>query len=325
VRVFAGALGLALGLNVGVAAASDAPEDRAERRPPVVKREPEASEPYSVPWQLRPVVAPTVVRVDASLARYEDGASTAGTTAVGVLTVAARIPETGPPTTGVALVFRTAVLHDSAPNGARRGDVVNPLFGVTYAAKLQGGLRLNGFFGVSVPTGGDTGPDAGSRAARANGATARAQFDNALFATRDVAVAPGVAAAWVRRGLTAQLEATLFHLVRARGGPDRQPEATKTNFVAGAHAGYFFTPWLSAGAELRYQRWINAPFAVEADPTGASRDAACVAVGPRLHLPLVPGIVVRPGLAYHRFLDLPFAGATPNYQIVQFDLPIFFI
>lgn len=67
----------------------------------------EAPSPYSVPWQLRPVVASSELRL--SFARYEDEASRPGTTAVTVFTASLRIDETGRPTAALATL------------GARRG------------------------------------------------------------------------------------------------------------------------------------------------------------------------------------------------------------
>lgn len=285
------------------------------------------SAPYSVPWQLRPIVAPTVVRVESSLALYEDANAGRGATSATIVTAAYRIPGTGPATAGLSPLVRLAfVVDDPAPGNKARGGAafVNPLLGVAYAVKLDHGLRLNTFFGVTLPVGGGGGdaPSPGAANARTKGLNARAQLDNALFAVNDLTLIPGFGVAYVAGGLTVQAEATLLHLMRVRGGAV-QAEASKTNLTLGIHVGYFVTPWLSVGGEVRYQRWLNAPFAVERDTTERSRDNLTIALGPRFHVP-VGGVKLRPGVSYQRGLDKPLAASTPNYHVVQFDFPIFF-
>jgi hypothetical protein len=287
-----------------------------------------APAPYSTPWQLRPVIAPTVIRAEASVALYEDKAGHSGSTVASILTASYRIPGTGPATAGLAPVVRVAfVTDDPAPgNGARGGATfVNPLVGAGYAIKLDGGFRLNAFLGATIPVGGGGGdsPSPGSLNSRVKGVNARAQLDNALFAVNDLTVVPGIGAAYVRGGLTVQVEATLLQLMRVRGDA-AQKEATKTNMTSGLHVGYFVLPRLSVGTELRYQRWLNAPLAVDADKTDASRDTLSVAIGPRAHFKLGEVGWFRPGIAYQRGLDKPLAASTPNYHIVQVDLPLFF-
>lgn len=297
----------------------------ASESPPAVTKP--APPPYSVPWQLRPIVAPSVIRSETSFAFYEDKAGGGGATIASLLTASYRIPGTGPASAGLAPMVRAAfVTDDPAPGNRTRGGAtfVNPLVGAAYAIKLDGGLRLNAFFGATIPVGGGGGdkPFAGSVNSRAKGLNARAQLDNALFAVNDFTVIPGVGAAYVKDGLTVQIEATLLHLMRVRGDAV-QREASKTNMTAGLHVGYFFVPELSVGTELRYQRWLNAPFAVEKDPTDATRDTLTLALGPRAHIKLGE-LRFRPGVSYQRGLDKPLAAATPNYHIVQVDLPLFF-
>jgi len=97
----------------------------------------------------------------------------------------------------------------------------------------------------------------------------------------------------------------------------------KTNGGLGLHVGRFVTPFLSVNGELRYQRWLNPPFSVENDPSGASTDTTTVALGPRFHVKLGP-LWARPGVAYVRALDKPLAAASPNLHTVQIDIPVFF-
>lgn len=281
--------------------------------------------PYSLPWGLRPVIAPTVVRLDTSVARYEDRSAEGGLGVASLLTASYRIPGTGPQGAGLAPLVRVAVTADSPPSGTGGLALVNPLVGAAYAVKLDHGLRLNAFLGMTIPAGmgGGNSPDAGALAARAKGPNVRAQLDNALFGVNDFTVIPGVAVAWVHSGWTVQAEATLLQLTRVRGEA-LQKEASKTNMTTGLHAGYFVAPSLSLGAELRYQRWLNAPFAVERDASGASRDTLTFAVGPRFHIEVGDVGWLRPGISYQRALDRPLAAAAPNFHIVQIDVPFVF-
>lgn len=284
--------------------------------------------PVSLPWQVRPIGAATVLRSDTSLAFYENAASQRGTTVASLLTAAYRIPGTGPATAGLAPFVRVAFVADSPPQGrgAKSGaTLVNPLVGAAYAFKLERGFRLNAFLGATIPIGGGGGdtPDVRAANARSKGLNARAQLENALFAVNDFTLVPGFGAAWVGGGLTVQAELTLLQLMRVRGDAV-QKESMKTNFTSGLHVGYFVLPQLSIGTELRYQRWLKAPLAVDADTTHASRDTLSFAVGPRVHIKLGEVGWLRPGIAYQRGLDKPLAAATPNYHIVQFDLPLFF-
>ena len=65
-----------------------------------------------------------------------------------------------------------------------------------------------------------------------------------------------------------------FQLERVRGA-SVQHEASKTNLTSGLHVGYFLVDALSLGAELHYQRWIDAPFGVESiERDGCSASAS---------------------------------------------------
>lgn len=297
--------------------------------PPPVPEAPVAAAPsggpYSLPFQLRPAGAATAVRSDTSFMRYEDANASGGFTVATTLLASWKVPGTGPAGFGLAPLVRFAAVSDSPPGSVTTGGgfaVVNPLVGATYAIPLGGGFRLAGFLGTTIPLGmggGDT-PDAGQADARAAGPWARAAMDNALFAVNDWTTIPGIDVAYVGKGFTLQAEATLFELVRVRGA-QAQHEATKTNFTAGIHAGWFATRMLSIGAELRYQRWIDAPFAAETGKT--SVDNMTVAIGPRLHFPLGGSSWVRPGVAFSRGVDRPLSG-TMNADLVQVDVPVIF-
>ncbi|MFO0675318.1 MAG: hypothetical protein U0169_02210 [Polyangiaceae bacterium] len=294
--------------------------------PPPPPPEPAKPLAYSIPWQLRPILAPTVVRMDALAAVYSAAPpSGAGLTLSSVVTAAYKIPGTGPKGSGLAAVLRFAAVGDAPPTGTGGAALVNPLLGATYAHLLGGGFRANAFLGVTLPIGmggGDT-PDAGPAAARTKGLNGRAQFDNALFAVNDLTVIPGLAIAYVDHGWTVQLEATLFQLTRVRGALS-QPDASKTNFTTGLHVGYFVLPNVSVGADLRYQRWLEPPRSVATDPTGDAKDTASFAIGPRFHIPIDGVGWLRPGLSYGHAFDKPLAAAPPGYHWIQVDVPLFF-
>lgn len=264
-----------------------------------------------------------------------------------VLNAAVKIPGTGDaPGTGLGALLRLPIAYDAPPvataTATEGGAIANPLLGAVYGLKMPKPLKVNFFFGFTLPIGmgGGDKPAVDQKNARAKGAFARAQWDNALFAVNDMAFVPGASIAYVDHGFTAQLEVTLAQLVRVRGcsQPNATPavcdqrEEAKTNLMLGLHAGYFFIPQLSLGLDVRYQRWTNAPLAVErTTPTAvngyASKDDAydnlTFSIGPRFHIP-IGKTWLRPGIAYTRALDKPMAASTPNYHIVQVDVPFVF-
>jgi hypothetical protein len=281
---------------------------------------------YSLPFQLRPVTAATALRSDTSLASYENALSQGGFALVSELTGSFRVPGTGAtPGTGLAPMLKLTVVNDSAPGTATGGFAfVNPIIGASYALSLGSGFRASGFLGFTIPVGmgGGDSPDKGALDARMVGPFVRAAMDNALFAVNDLAIVPGIDLAYVANRFTAQVEATLFQLERVRGAAT-QHEATKTNFTSGLHIGYFVTDLLSVGAELRYQRWFNAPIAVDQQKPGTSADEVTFAFGPRFHFEPTHGVWARPGIAYSRGMNHPMTSPA-NDQIVQLDLPVVF-
>jgi hypothetical protein len=268
------------------------------------------------------------VRSDTSFASYEDTKSSHGFTVASLLTASFKIPGTGEKWAGFAPLVRLAIVNDSPPKSVTAGGgfaFVNPAVGGTYVLDLGADTRLGFFLGATIPVGmgGGNTPDKGITDARGAGQFARSQMDNSLFAVNDFAVFPGLDLAWVHAKLTLQAEATLFQLWRVRG-EKVQPEASKTNLTSGIHVGYFVVPFLSFGADLRYQRWLNAPIAVDHDTTGTKIDNWTFAIGPRLHIPLGGSVKIRPGFSYTRGLDKPMAAAAPNYNIWQLDIPVTF-
>lgn len=285
--------------------------------------------PYSLPWQLRSVSAGNVLRSDTSAAFYEDTASKGGATLVTMLLASYKIPGTGGAGEGLAPLLRLAAVNDSPPAGNGGLTLVNPLVGASYALKLGSDVRLAAFFAATIPIGGGGGdsPNPGSANSRSKGIFARASMDNAMFAVNDFTLIPGIGAAYVAHRLTVQVEATLLELIRVRGDAV-QHEATKTNLTAGLHVGYFVLDSLSIGADLRYQLWLNAPIAIDTQrevmKNNSGMDNATFALGPRYHAKIGDSMWLRPGVSYGRGLDKPTSGATPNYHIVQLDIPFQF-
>ena len=273
--------------------AQNAPSEEASPPPDA----PPTRAPYSLPFQLRPVTAGTGVRSDSSFAGYQNALAKSGFAWVSELTGSYRIPGTGPgPGTGLAPLVKLTAVNDSPPGALTGGFAfVNPLVGASYAVVLGSGLRASAFLGLTIPVGmgGGDKPDAGALDARTVGPVVRAGMDNALFAVDDLTVIPGIDLAYVAGGFTAQIEATLFQLERVRGAA-AQHEASKTNFTSGLHVGYFVVDALSIGAELHYQRWFNAPIAVDQHKPGTSGGSALPQRGPALALPAGEGRLVSP-------------------------------
>jgi hypothetical protein len=271
--------------------------------------------PFSLGWCLRPVAPASAVRSDTAIGFFED-AGMPGTTIASTFLVAYKLaPEVSP-------LVRFAIVRNDPASGDAGTAMSNPLLGVIWAPPLVAPpFKLGLFGGLALPLGSGGGNSADPRMTTTvrSGIAARSSMDNALFAVNDVTPIAGVDAAYVANGLTVQLEATLFELFRVRGGTV-QPDAYKTNFTTGVHAGYSVWPWLSASGELRYQRWLSTPAAVEMMP--ATRDTLSAALGVRGHVALGGNRWLRPGVSYARGLDDPSSGR--NYQIVQIDLPFTF-
>lgn len=297
----------------GVAAAQTTPEVVATPEPAVAAKPKPA--PYSLPWQLRPVVAGNVVRSDTAIAFQTAADGSSGTTAASMLLVSYKVlPNFAP------MVRFGYVANDPTGTAASGQSLVNPVVGGTYQFNLTPELKLAAFLGVTIPVGqgGGNTPDAATRAAAASGVLTRSAMDNAMFAVNDLTVFPGLGLAYQRAGFTVQVEATVLQLTRVRG-EDVQADTSKTNFTSGLHVGYFVTPWLSLGAELRHQRWLVPPAAAKGTPAMHNTTAA---IGPRFHIKLPENLWLRPGVTYAQGLDQPMTNS--NYRIVQVDVPFAF-
>lgn len=315
--------------EVPAAGEPPAPADEPAPEPAAAKPKPP---PYSLPWQLRPVVAGNVVRSDTTFAFYKHPTNgNSGTTVASMLLFSYKVMENLAPLVRVGLVSNSPPDNPMAmpPPDSATG-FLNPVVGATYALKFGPTWKLGLFLGLTVPVGSGGGDDAKPKAKAANaaGIPARSAMDNAMFAVNDFVVFPGVGLAYTNAGFTAQVEATVLQLTQVRGGEKAQPDDSRTNFTTGLHLGYFIVPMLSIGGEIRHQRWLSTPKGVEADEALADdaqmglRDTTTFAVGPRFHFKLSDSVWFRPGVAFAMPVDKPMSKS--KYKIVQLDLPVAF-
>ncbi|MEO8902362.1 MAG: hypothetical protein ABI627_12615 [Polyangiaceae bacterium] len=315
----------------GIAAAQElapapapAPAPAAEASPPAPAPSAAKPQPYSLPWQLRPVAPGNALRLDTSYGFYKNATTNKSGSAIATSILGSYkiIPD-------LALIARLGLVSNSPPDAVAPAKAtpsgtsfLNPVLGGLYGIKLSPSLKLGLFLGVALPvgSGGGTTPDAGKAAANGVGILTRSAFDNAMFAVDYFTVFPGVDFAFVHSGLTVQGEATILKLTKVRG-PDAEDDS-KVNLTLGLHAGYFIIPQLSLGAEIRHQRWLSTPTNVKNDKTATLRDTTTFAIGPRLHFKLSDKTWFRPGVSLTLPLDYPMNKA--EYRVVQLDLPFSF-
>jgi hypothetical protein len=313
------------------AAATEPPAPANEPVPEPAAAKPKPP-PYSLPWQLRPVVAGNVVRSDTTFAFYKHPTNdNSGTTVASMLLFSYKVMENLAPLVRVGMVSSSPPDNPMAmpPPDSATG-FLSPVVGATYALKFGPTWKLGLFLGLTVPVGSGGGDDAKPKAKAANaaGIPARSAMDNAMFAVNDFVVFPGVGLAYTNAGFTAQVEATVLQLTQVRGGEKAQADDSRTNFTTGLHLGYFIAPMFSIGGEIRHQRWLSTPKGVEADEALADdaqmgvRDTTTFAVGPRFHFKLSDSVWFRPGVAFAMPVDKPMSKG--EYKIVQLDLPVAF-
>jgi hypothetical protein len=287
-----------------------APETSATLTPPAAP-----PPPYSLPWGLRPAIAPKLVRLEGSFALRDHGAFTTPLVLTGGYRV---MPD-------LAVLVKDAVIYDDPASSAKSGAaIVNPLLAILYTPKL-GSFRVPVFVGATIPIGSgggeSTAPPSASYVAAGSGVYARSGLDNAIMAVNYAAVTAGAAVAYVDRGLTVQAEATLIELMRARGGRPLEPDGARTNFTSGLHVGYsLLDDYLVPSAELRAQLWLTTPAAVRADTS--KREQLTFGGGVRTKIPISGSTVARPGMSYFRPVDDPMSKA--GYQIFTVDVPVVF-
>jgi hypothetical protein len=271
--------------------------------------------PYSLPFQLRPVVVGNVIRSDTAFAFYKNPAGDSGTTVVSTLLGSVKVTDQFAP------LVRVGVVSNSPPAGDSAVGLMNPVLGGTFAIAPTPELKLGLFLGFTIPigSGGGEPPAHKNMVANSAGIAARSAMDNAMFAVNDFTVFPGVGLAYVAHGLTAQVEATVLQLTRVKGD-DVQPDSSRTNFTTGFHLGYFLIPQLSAAVELRHQRWLSTPERPNVEGMPELRDTTTFAVGPRVHIKLGKKSWIRPAIAFALPLDNPMKDS--EHKIVQLDVPI---
>jgi hypothetical protein len=275
-----------------------------------------APAPYSLPWQLRPAVAASVVRSDTTVAFAE--VAVAGSDPKAARTIATTLLAAYKLAPNFAPLLRIAYVQNSIAEAA---SLANPVIGATYGLKLAPPLRVALFLGVALPlgAGGGDNPDPKVAAAVASGILARSAMDNAMFAVNYLTVFPGVGVAYVSGGLTVQAELTVLELLRVRGPDTPANVPTRTNLTSGVHVGYFVMPQLSLGGELRYQSWLANTSVPASSP---ARENLTAAIGARAHIEVAKGKWIRPGLAYALPLDDPMKAG--KYNILQVDVPFVF-
>lgn len=270
---------------------------------------PKPPAPYTPPFQLRPAAVGNALRLETTTAGY--GTPTGrSTTLIMFLGGSYKLaPHWG--------LFGKIGLADLVHGTVTGTAVTNAVVGAAYAT-ASGPWKLSAATGVVLPlaAGGGDSPDPSTRAAIGSGSNARMAMEGALFGPNDLSAMVGMDAAWVKARFTVQLEATVIEAFRVRAA-DKQPDAYKTNSTYGLHVGYFLTPHLSVGSELRYQRFLSTPAAVAADPTGSLRDTLSLGIGARAHF-AYRGIVLRPGISYSFGLDDPLA--SRGYHVFGFDV-----
>lgn len=288
-----------------------------------------APPPYSLPWQLRPVTAGNLVRVDSTAAGFNDANGNLDLALASVLTVSYRLRGHWAP------MLRLGFVGNNAPGAAHDGgSFANPVVGATYAREF-GSYRLALFGATTIPVGLGGGNAPNPAAARAATASTTARpADDAMFAVNYLTPIFGVDFAYVNHGFTAQLEVTVQPMFRVRG--DQNAAATdsfRMNAAAGLHLGCFIGSHVSLGADLRYQRWLSHPTTPDAANgahvpiTGARMDTVTVALGLRLHFNLGGHANIHPGLSLTRGFDARGFDAplvTAETTAVQIDIPVFF-
>ncbi len=297
------ALALALSISPSLASAQTPPEPAPQ---PVAPPGPMARARYSLPWNLRPAIAPNILRLDVALAFNSLGMNTATIFTGGGKPIAS-LPDLG-------FYGRVGAVTYGPDASSGHATFVNPLLFALWTPQVAPGFRLPIFLGVTVPTG--TGSDASplQRSTFASGIYTRQAMDNAMFAANYLTVTAGAGLAWISHGFTAQAEFTVLQLTRV-WGESVDADASRTNFTTGLHAGYQVVPWLTVSAEAHYQHWLSTPASVSAN--ALTRSQFTLGAGVRANIP-AGSVLLRPGVA----VFFPTGGQmrAVDATIVQLDL-----
>jgi hypothetical protein len=271
--------------------------------------------PYTPPFQLRSIIPKSGVRLDTILGLYRGPSSSNAQVTVMFLSAQWRVAEP------IALQVRWGIDSNQTGNDNTRTGIVNPTLGALIGVPVGRDFRFGMSIAVGTPiaTGGGDTPDPNDVALQKQGMLARSAMDNVSFAVNDVGFPSGLSFALIRAGVTAQVDATLIPSVRVKGA-SAQTDNSKVNSTCGFFLGYLPVRELSVGFELRYQRYLTTPAAVERDPS--ARENLTMAIGPRFHFEIAEGAWVRPGLSYGRGLIGP--SEQQSFQMVQLDVPFSF-
>jgi hypothetical protein len=320
-RSFVGTL-LALVGTVSVHGLAHAESDAAPAQP-------DSSSRYSLPWQLRPVTIGSAARLDGVLAAFDDANGNLDVAVTSALSVSYRI------TDEIAPMLRLGFVSNNAPGAALDGSsFANPLLGASYGHRF-GPCMLSLFGATTIPIGTGGGDDPEPKAARANlAAMAARPADAVMFAVNYVTPTVGGDFAYVSHGFTAQVEATLYELIRVRGGESASAlDQFRTDAALGLHLGYFIGSHFSVGSDLRYERWLSHPRTLdrvtEAEVPLSDRDmdSVTLAAGVRLHFAFGKQTSIHPGVSVMRGLDgRAFAAplVTAQTTAVQLDVQLAF-
>lgn len=275
---------------------------------------PAPASPYALPFQLRPITQPTVLRLESASAWHGKG-STGFDDFNDVAILTAGYAFTKTTGVGVRLPFvYNAPSGDGAPGAIVQ--LANPALSITHTPFPAESVRFAFMAAASVPVGQGGSADASTASKYANttGMLTRLSMDNMLFLPNDMAVATGLSCAYVHDGLTVQADLTMLSTFKVR---EVAGDAARTNGLAALGAGYFFLPDISANAELLYQHWLTTPASVAAD--SSKRHNLSALIGVRHHHKFDWGWL-RPGLAIAQGVDGPIRETTE----VRLDVPFVF-
>jgi hypothetical protein len=250
----------------------------------------------SLPWQLHSVTTSNVVQTDSAAAVFRDSQGNIDIAATTALSTSYQLTDRWAP------MIRLGFVGNNAPGAALDGTSFgNPIAGATYTRALTDTRRLALFAAVSIPVGSGGGNDPDPRAAKTNAAAITARpADGAMFEVNYATAILGADVAYVRRGFTAQAEATLLQGVRVRG--DKTAAGTdsfRTRATLGVHLGMFLGRHVSVGADLDYRRSLTTLDTM----TGAEDPATLTgSIGARVHV-RIGAVSIHPGLSYTRGFD----------------------
>ncbi len=297
--------------------------------PPASSEVPTTVPRYSLPWQLRPVTAGSMARIDTAAAVFNDGQ---GNIDIAVPTVFAANYQLTP---HWAPTVKLGFVGNNAPGAALDGTAfANPMLGATYARAL-GIYRLALFGATTIPVGTGGGDSPNLRAAETNAASISARpADAAMFAVNYMTGIAGADLAYVGHGFTIQGEMTLLQFIRVRGRDSGgATDAFRTQAAVGLHLGYFIGSHFSLSSDLHYRRWLSHPTSASANPgarvtfSEAGMNTTTVAVGPRVHFRLAKLGWIHPGLSFVRGIDGRGFDApliTAQATAVKLDIPVTF-